>query len=217
MTELVIPREIGGVRVPDTALVGKAIRLAHEVSTPLVFNHVMRTFAFGSLIARRHGLPYDEEVACLGAVLHDLGLTDHAQGPKRFEVAGADAARQFVLEHGLAEEKAEKIWDAIALHSSLGIAGEKPLEIALTHLGASVDVIGIGLDAIDAPVLEQVLSLYPRGDFKNAFFNLLVENFANKPMLATAHSWAMEICRNHVHGYACPTFQQMMQGADFAS
>lgn len=217
MSALIIPREIAGVRVPDTALVGKAIRLAHGVSSPLVFNHVMRTFAFGSLIARRHGLPYDEEVACLGAVLHDLGLTDHAQGPKRFEVAGADAARSFVRQHGLAEAKAEQVWDAIALHSSLGIAGEKPLEIALTHLGASVDVIGIGLDAIDAAVVEQVLALYPRDDFKNAFFDLLVANFASKPMLATAHSWAMEICRHHVHGYACPSFQQMMQGAGFAS
>ncbi len=217
MAEFVIPREIAGVRIPDTALVGKAIRLAHDVSSPLVFNHVMRTFVFGSLIARRHGLPYDEEVACLGAVLHDLGLTDHAQGQKRFEVAGADAARHFVRAHGFAQDKAEKVWDAIALHTSLGIAGEKPLEIALTHLGASVDVIGIGLDAIDAAVVEQVLSLYPRGDFKNAFFDLLVANFAKKPMLATAHSWAMEICRNHVHGYACPSFHQMMQGAGFAS
>jgi hypothetical protein len=215
MDELVIPREIGGVRVPDSALVGRAIRLAHEVSSPLVFKHVMRTFAFGSLLARQNGVGYDEEVACLGAVLHDLGLTDYAPGPRRFEVEGADAARRFVLQHRLAEDKAELVWDAIALHTSLGIAGEKRLEIALTHLGASVDVLGIGLEAIDAPLLEQILSLYPRDGFKTQFFDLLVATFARKPVLATAHSWAMEICRYHVHDYACPTFQQMMLGAKF--
>ena len=209
--------EIAGVRIPDTALVGRAIRLAHQVSSPLVFNHVMRTYAFGSLLAQRHGVAYDEEVACLGAVLHDLGLTEFAQGPKRFEVEGADAARRFVLENNLPEDKAELVWDAIALHTSLGIAGEKRLEIALTHIGASVDVIGVGFEAIDAPVLEQILALYPRDDFKTAFFDLLVATFARKPVMATAHSWAMEICRNHVHGYACPSFQQMVQGAGFPS
>jgi hypothetical protein len=175
----------------------------------------MRTYAFGGLLARQHGVAYDEEVACLGAVLHDLGLTEHAQGRKRFEVEGADAARRFVLQHSLAEDKAELVWDAIALHTSLGIAGEKRLEIALTHIGTSVDVLGIGLAAIDAPVLELILSLYPRDDFKTQFFDLLVTTFARKPVLATAYSWAMEICRHHVHDYACPSFQEMMQGANF--
>lgn len=213
----VIPKELAGVRIPDTALVSQAVQLARDVSSPLVFNHVMRTYVFGALTARKLGVAYDEEIACVGAVLHDLGLTDHAQGPRRFEVEGADAARRFARERGLSDDKAELVWDAIALHTSVGIASEKRMEVAITHIGAGIDVLGLGIDALGERELRAVLEEYPRLEFKKDFFELLVQTFARKPVLTTAFTWAMEISRDHVHGYECPTFKQMMANAAFDS
>lgn len=207
-------KEIAGIRIPDSAVVTKAIDLARAVSQPVVFNHVMRTYAFGALVAQRHGMAYDEEVACLGAVLHDLGLTGHAAGPKRFEVEGADAARRFVVDRGFDEARAGMVWEAIALHTSVGIASERPMEIALTHIGASIDVLGLGLEAITPAALEAVLDAWPRLRFKEDFFAVLVATFTAKPQ-TMAFTWAADICRDHVHGFACPSFRHVMADAAF--
>ncbi len=87
--------------------------------------------------------------------MHDLGLTDAFNGEQRYEVDGADAAKAFVCRHGLGEEKAEVIWDAIALHTSIGIATRKRPEIALVHLGASLDVFGMGLETLSPDLVHQ--------------------------------------------------------------
>ena len=59
----------------------------------------MRTYFFGALLGQRDSLKYDRELFYLGAVLHDLGLTEEFSGQQRFEVDGADVARAFVIEH----------------------------------------------------------------------------------------------------------------------
>jgi len=51
---------------------------------------------------------------CIGAIMHDLGLTERFDGDQRYEVDGADAAREFFLQHGLPKDRAEVVWDAIA-------------------------------------------------------------------------------------------------------
>jgi len=212
-----LPHELAGVCIPDTALVRQAIQLVRAVSSPLLFNHVMRTYLFGALAAKKLRTPYDQEVACLGAVLHDLGLTGYANGPKRFEVEGADAAKRFVLVRGLAEERAELVWDAIALHTSGGIASEKRMEIALTHIGSRMDVLGLGTGAISEWEFAAVLAEYPRFEFKTEFYDSLVQSLAHKPPLTSAFTWATEVARTDVPGYDCPTFKRMMATAAFAS
>jgi hypothetical protein len=112
-----------------------------EVSPTFLCHHCIRTFLFSDLLGQRDGLKCDRELLYLGAVMHDLGLTERFDGEQRFEVDGADAARAFVLEHGLSDEKAEVVWDAIALHTSIGIVSRKQPEMALVHLGASADVL----------------------------------------------------------------------------
>src|SRR5271169_6123146 len=100
-----LPREIAGVRIPDSALSQKAVDLAFRVSPPVVWTHVMRTFVFGGLVAQAQKLRYDEELFFLSAVLHDLGLVAEFRGQDRFEVVGADAADAFLKEQGLSEDR----------------------------------------------------------------------------------------------------------------
>jgi hypothetical protein len=103
-----------------------------------IYKHVLRTFVFGGLAARAERIGFDEELFFLGAVLHDLGLTERFGAPAgRFEVVGADAAEKFLLGQGVAAERSAVVWEAIALHTSNGIALRRAPEVALVHIGAS--------------------------------------------------------------------------------
>ena len=87
-----MPKEIAGIRIPDTRLAVEATKLVREVSSPALFNHVVRTYIFGEQLGRTLGMRYDTELVYLAAVMHDLGLTPPYMAAGRFEVDGADAA-----------------------------------------------------------------------------------------------------------------------------
>jgi hypothetical protein len=201
--------------IPDSEICKKATQLTTEVSPSFLCNHCIRTFLFGDLLGQRDGLKCDRELLYLGAVMHDLGLTERFVGEQRFEVDGADAARAFVLKHSLSDEKAEIVWDAIALHTSLGIASHKQPEIALVHLGASADVMGMRIADISPEIVEQVLEAYPRLGFNASMTELLVAQVKQKPQVA-AFSWLAEVGRGCIHGFSSPHWQDVLDGSPFA-
>lgn len=206
---------LNDISLPDSDICQKATRLVSEVSSKSLCNHCLRTFFFGDLLGRRDGLKYDRELLYLGAVLHDLGLTERFDGEQRFEVDGADAARTFVIEHGLSEEKAEIVWDAIALHTSMGIASCKQPEIALVHFGAGADVAGLRLADIPPKTVEQVIDAYPRLGFNNAMTELLVSQVKRKPQTAMLN-WLAEVGRCRIHGFTSPNWDDMLNNSPFA-
>ena len=104
-----LPREIAGVRFPDSVLAQKAVDLAFRVSPAVVWNHVLRTFVFGALVGKSQSLRYDEELFFLASVLHDLGLTAEFRGAERFEVVGADAADAFLKDQGVNPERGMRL------------------------------------------------------------------------------------------------------------
>jgi hypothetical protein len=123
----------------------------------------------------------DEEAAFCAALLHDLGLVPPYRRDNRFEIDGADAAREFCTKHRVSPERADLVWRAIALHTSPGIATRLADEIALVHLGAGLDFLGLGLDQVPPQVLDEILEKYPRMKFKSEFRNLLVEQLPSQP------------------------------------
>ncbi|MFD0392518.1 HD domain-containing protein [Streptomyces nogalater] len=111
---------------------------------------------------RPAGARYDRELAFVATVLHDLGLVEAFQTPsERFEVDGADAARRFLHRLRVPAGRVDVVWDAIALHTSAGIAARKRPEIALVSVGSALDFTGNGLDRIPADVLAEVLGNFP--------------------------------------------------------
>jgi predicted hydrolase (HD superfamily) len=209
-----LPREIAGIRLPDSALAQKAVDLTFRVSPTVVWTHVLRTFVFGALVGRARNLHYDEELFFLASVLHDLGLTAEFRGAERFEVVGADAADAFLKDQGVDPERREIIWDAIALHTSIGIASRKRPEIALVHIGAGVDVLGLELDKLPPALVAETIEALPRRDFKNAFFATLVDTVAQAPQSA-AMTWMSEIAKEHVPGCHCPSLESQLKAAPF--
>ncbi|WP_055135037.1 HD domain-containing protein [Pseudomonas corrugata] len=210
------PIIIGGISAPDSELARKASNLVEHVHSKPLLHHVHRTWWFADLLGRARGLKYDREAVYLAALLHDLGLTQEFAADQRFEVDGADAASKFLRANGYAEQKAELVWDAIALHSSAGIADRKQPEIALIYMGAHVDVMGLRLEEITPSLVEDTLALYPRIGMKAAFTQAVAEVARKKPFTAIGTGLA-DVGRRHIHGFDCPNVCDLIDNAPFDS
>ncbi|WP_325072523.1 HD domain-containing protein [Paraburkholderia acidisoli] len=201
---------------PDTAHTRKAMALVEHIHSRPMMAHVHRTWWFAAYLGEKRGLKYDPEIVYLASLYHDLGLTEPYGAGQRFEVDGADAASRLLLADGYTKEKADLVWDGIALHSSGGIADRKQAEIALIYLGAHVDVFGLFLDEITPSFVDDVLQLYPRDGFKLAFQQAIAEVARKKPQTAVGTGLA-DVARRHVHGFDCPNVCDLIDHAPFES
>jgi len=131
--------------VPDSKLTREATGLLREFSTPLLFNHSHRVFFWAQEMAHRAGQNFDAELLFICAAFHDLGLLKKfSSNTDRFEVDSANAVRQFLEHHQFPNARIQTAWDAIALHTTPGIAAYKPIEVELLYNGVGLDVLGIG-------------------------------------------------------------------------
>ena len=203
-----------GIKVVDTPMVHDAIELARSSSEPYLFNHVMRSWLFGVLIAEGANPAPDPELLAVSAVLHDLGLTDHYNGQERFEVDGANAARAFMKERGIPAHQVQLVWDAIALHTTRSIALHKEPEVAMTHSGIAMDVIGAGLNLIPQEKVRAILAEFPRLSMKKQFRDGLCSLVRQKP--ATSYDNVLrDIGTRYVAGFTAPTFADLLEAAPF--
>ena len=206
---------LAGIEVVDTPLVHDAIELARSASEPYLFNHAMRSWLFGVLVAEGARPTPDPELLAVSGILHDLGLTDRYSAQKRFEVDGANAARAFLKERGIPAHHIQVVWDAIALHTTRSIALHKEPEVAMTHSGIAVDVIGAGLDRIPQDKVRAILAEFPRLLMKKQFLERLCGVVRQKP--ATSYDNLLrEIGMQYVPGYTAPTFADFLENAPFA-
>src|SRR5258708_25872571 len=127
---------IADVRIPDSKLAGEVTELVRDTESPLLFHHSSRVYYWGALTGKRRGCRFDPELLYAGAMLHDMGLTPaHATAHERFEVDGANVARDFLRSHGIPEQDIETVWTAIALHTTPGIPQHMNPVIALLTAG----------------------------------------------------------------------------------
>ena len=201
---------IAGIRIPDTKLARDATDLLREHGSPLLLAHSLRVYLFGAIRGRHRGWAVDHELLYLGAMFHDLGLTAKYRSPDhRFEVDGANAARDFLRANGIDEPTAELVWDAIALHSTREIPWCKRPEIALLNGGAAADVIGVGLDAIPIGDRDAVLAAYPRIDFERGIVQAFSEGCAYKPA-TTFGTMVADVVERTLPGHRRPNFCEMI-------
>src|SRR5690349_18664065 len=174
---------VAGVTVPDTPLTRDVTAFIRDVEDDLLFDHSRRVFFFGALQGRRRNLEPDLELLYVGAMFHDLGLTEtfRTSSNRRFEVDGADAARDFLLRRGVDEEEARSVWLSIALHTTPGVPEFLEPEIALVTAGVETDVLGIGLDNLTPDDLSAVTAAHPRPDFKNRILRAFTEGVRQRP------------------------------------
>ena len=175
-------QSIAGIVIPDTPLVREITEYIRDTEDELLFNHSRRVFLFGALQGHRRGLQPDPELLYAGAMFHDIGPTQGYQTSMlRFEVNGANAARDFLLERGVDEAAARKVWLSIALHTTPGVPEFLEPEIALVTAGVETDVLGIGRDDLSAEAIEAVTAAHPRPDFKNRILRAFTDGMKHRP------------------------------------
>src|SRR5919106_6603540 len=162
-------RILAGVPVPDSLLVSRAMEYARESSEPYLFNHVMRSWLFAVTLAQLKQAAHDPEVLAVATLLHDLGLEKAFNGPLRFEVEGANAARAFARKEGIDDRRAQLIWDGVALNSTPSISLYKEAEIALATIGTGLDWGGWGYEALTEAEVAAIIEAFPRLEMKERF------------------------------------------------
>jgi HD superfamily phosphodiesterase len=173
---------IAGIVIPDTELVREATEFIRGAEEDVLFHHSRRTFLFGALHGRRLGLQPDPELLYVAAMFHDLGLAAHYRtSNQRFEIDGADAARDFLLEHGVGQAEADRVWLGIALHSTPEVPARLDPETALLAAGVKTDVVGVGREQLAREAIEAVIAAHPRPDFKNRILVAFNDGIKHRP------------------------------------
>lgn len=204
---------VAGVTIPDTPLARAATALVEEAAGPLLFNHSRRVFLFGALEGRHRGLEVDPELLYVGAMFHDLGLTEHhRRSDQRFEVDGADLARDFLLDHGRSAADARKVWLAIALHTTPGVPEHLEPETALVTAGVETDVLGLDLDQVDEADRAAVVAAHPRPDFKNQILAAFTEGMRDRPG-TTFGTMNDDVLAHFVPGFVRADFVDVIRGS----
>ncbi len=206
---------IAGIPIPDSAIARETTELVRDVATPLLFDHSRRVFLWGALQGERLGVDYDPELLYVGAMFHDLGLVDgHRSHHERFEIDGANAAREFLERHGLPEDRVMTVWEAIALHTTRGVPHYKQPEVRLVHLGTQYDVIGLHFDEVSAEQRAMVLAAHPRTNFKEGIIEAFSTGIRDKPETAFGTMY-MDILEATVPGYTRPNVCDVIRGSRF--
>ncbi|RKP57882.1 HD domain-containing protein [Pararobbsia silviterrae] len=175
---------IAGIQIPDSQLARAATELVRDTENDLLFHHSRRVFLFGALTGERKQLKYDPELLYIGAMFHDMGLTDaYRSKTDRFEVDGANAARDFLRQYGASEYDIEQVWLGIALHTTPGVPEHLKPNVALVTAGVEMDVLGLAYDDFTPTQRIQVCAAHPReADFKNAIIDAFAGGTIDKPL-----------------------------------
>jgi HD domain len=174
---------IAAVSIPDSKLAREVTDLIRDTEPPLLFHHSTRVYLFGAVAGLRKDLRFDPELLYVAAMFHDIGLTSgYSSTNERFEVDGANAAREFLLRHQIPPEAIDVVWDAIALHTTPGIPKFKKPEVALVTAGVEMDVLGLGFADFLDEQRKQIIADHPRGDhFKERIIQAFFDGIKHKP------------------------------------
>ena len=174
---------VEGVRIPDSRLAREITELVRDTESALLFHHSSRVYYWGALAGKRRGLTFDHELLYAGAMFHDMGLTPgHSSAHERFEVDGANAARDFLRIHGIGQHDIDTVWTAIALHTTPGIPQHMHPVVALVTAGVEMDVLGLAYGEYSDEQREAVVHAHPRsGQFKEDIIQAFYDGIKRKP------------------------------------
>lgn len=174
---------IAGVTIPDSKLAREVTEIVRDTESELLFNHSSRVYFFGAIAGLQRGLKFDQELLYTGTMFHDMGLTPrHSSPDERFEVDGANAARDFLKRHGIAQADIDTVWASIALHTTPGIPKHMHPVVALVTAGVEMDVLGLTYPDYSDAERESVVQAFPRpATFKEDIIQAFYDGIRHKP------------------------------------
>jgi HD domain-containing protein len=205
--------------LPSGRLAHASLGIARASTSKPIFDHSIRSFLFARLLAEEEGslndADYDEDLLFAATLMHDLGLGERAAGEARFEVEGADLAADVLRELGVAEPDIDQVWEAIALHSSVGIADRRGLLTYLTHKGVFIDAGGV-TDAVTGRLRQEILDTYPRPARDRSIADAIIAHATRSEAAAPRGSLAFELLRQQREAERLPSAapRSDMEGAN---
>ena len=183
--------------LPSGPLAAASLSLVQATVSAPIAAHSIRTFLYARVLAGHEGrltdAAYDEGLLFAACVMHDLGLGSLAAGQARFEVEGADLAAGVLTEHGVAAPEVDRVWEAIALHSSVGLAHRRGLLTYLTHRGVFIDM---GRDTgLPAGLIQRIHAVYPHRAGKRYLADAIADHAARSQAAAPPGSLGFELLR----------------------
>jgi hypothetical protein len=175
--------DLAGISIPNSKLAREITQVVRDTESPLLFHHSSRVYYWGALAGKRRELSFDPELLYAGAMFHDMGLTHrHGSNDNRFEVDGANAARDFLRRHGIAQRDIDTVWAAIALHTTPGIPQHMHPVVALVTAGVEMDVLGLSYAEFSDAVRDAVVHAHPRSPhFKEDIIQAFYDGIKDKP------------------------------------
>ena len=190
--------------VPSTPLSQQAFALAQATLSPPLLNHSLRVFIFARWLGEQESstLVADApqlDLLFVACICHDFGAADQHDGLERFEVCGADAAVRFLRSEKVDELDSHRIWLAIALHTSPGIAERADEFTRLVRLGVLLDFRQKTRDVLQAnEYFKEVTAVIPRLEIEKVLGDAVVTQAAKNPEKAPAASWPGVLLRSHL-------------------
>ena len=174
---------LAAIEIPDTPLTQQITEFIRDTEPELLFNHSSRVYYFAALAGMRRALKFDLELLYAGAMFHDVGLVpQYSSSAERFEVDGANAARDFLQQRGIDADDIDQVWTAIALHTTPGIPQHMHPVVALVTAGVEMDVLGIDYNSFPDFARNAVVQRYPRTpNFKEDILQAFYDGIKHKP------------------------------------
>jgi HD domain len=183
--------------LPDTDSARRAIDMTFANEKESLANHSVRSYLF-AMIQSAHEEQVvsddDKELIFFASILHDMGTTDAARGEPRFELQGADLAAEFLRAEGFDEDRVDRVWEAIALHTTPQIPERRGPVARLLQSGVVMD-FGVGVDAVSDELAEALFARYPRLELTRTFVACLVEQVSDIPAKGPRFTMAGELFR----------------------
>jgi hypothetical protein len=210
---IAVSERIADVEIPDSRLVTEATELVRDAASPLLFHHSRRVFLFGTLQGRRRGLVPDPELLYVGAMFHDLGLTErYRRTDQRFEIDGADEARRFLSAQGVPDDRSQLAWLGIALHTTPEVPWHLAPEVALVTAGVETDVLGFGRDDLEPAQIDAVTAAHPRPDFKRQILAAFTDGNRDRPETTFGNVNA-DVLEHFMPGFKRADFVEIIQNS----
>jgi hypothetical protein len=182
--------------LPQTLAAAAALAVANRFYSPALLNHCVRSPLWGTMYAAAHGIAYDDELYCVAALLHDIGLVEAFDSHRlAFENAGGELAWVFGTAAGWSAERAGRADEVIVLHMRDDVPAAVDPESHMLQVATSWDVVGHRPEEFPPEARIDVLARYPRQRFGAEFAACFEDQAKRKPESAAAASIAHDVAR----------------------
>jgi hypothetical protein len=185
---------------PAVPWAAAAVELVFSSENRPVANHSVRSWAFARLLRDHLNLAreVDESLLFAGTVLHDIGLRRGAREPVRFEIDGADLAAEFLTAQGVGAAEVDKVWEAIAVHTSDGICERRGPLSMLVRAGIGMD-LGYSTDIVTDEQAAAIHAAYPRLALGRSIVDDIVEQVREVPERGPRYSIGAVLAHERVN------------------